>query len=130
MRILVIEDDAEHRDALIPTLRDLGHEVCWSANGRAGVLLAVSEKPDVVLLDIGLPDITGYEVARQLPRGLPLIILSGTDADQIRHDAVSFENAIEGAILIMGKPVNASELETALAELGRVGNRTEPGDDE
>lgn len=126
MKILTVEDDPHFRDALVLTLREFGHTVIWAATGRAAVLLATSEKPDVVLLDIDLPDITGYEVARQLPRGLPLIILSGTDADQIRHDAVSFENAIEGAILILGKPVNASELATALAELGRVGEREEP----
>jgi DNA-binding response OmpR family regulator len=129
VKVLVVEDDVAFRDALVQTLQELGHEVVWATTGRAGVFHAISEKPDVVFLDIGLPDITGYEVARRLPRGLPLIILSGTGADQIRHDAISFENAIEGAILIMGKPVNASELESALTELSRVGVREEPGDD-
>ena len=130
MKILVVEDDVGFRSALLLTLRELGHEVCWASTGRGAAHLAISEKPDVVLLDIGLPDITGYEVARQLPRGLPLIILSGTSADEIRHNAMSFENAIEGAILILGKPVNVTELETALAELNRVNEREEPPTDE
>jgi two-component system, OmpR family, response regulator PrrA len=119
MRILVVEDDDGFRTGLVTLLERLGHSVCWAATGESGVFAALNEKPDLVLLDIGLPDITGYEVARRLPRGLPLIILSGIGPEQIRSDAVSFSNAISGALLILGKPTDTAQIEEAIALIGR-----------
>ena len=119
MRILVVEDDDGFRTGLVTLLERLGHSACWAATGESGVFAALNEKPDLVLLDIGLPDITGYEVARRLPRGLPLIILSGIGPEQIRSDAVSFSNAISGALLILGKPTDTAQIEEAIALIGR-----------
>jgi signal transduction histidine kinase len=80
-RILVVEDHADGRESLATSLALHGHEVVAAATGREGVEAAVSFAPDVVLLDIGLPDIDGYEVARRLrdrlERRTRLVALTG-----------------------------------------------------
>lgn len=119
MRILVIDDNEEFRDSLVLFLKEREHEVCWAATGHSGLRLTVSEKPDLVILDINLPDILGYEVARQLPRGLPLIIMSAMGPDKIRHDAIAFQNSIAGALLILGKPLDELQMEDALLRIAK-----------
>ena len=114
MNILLVEDEDAVRKGMVRILERLGHKVCWSGTGEGAVRLSKTEQIDLVILDIGLPDISGYDVARRLPRGLPLIILSGLEAEAIRHDALTVTNAIAGSLLIMSKPVDLSELEDAL----------------
>src|SRR5262245_46694935 len=70
LRILVVEDCADTRTSLRLLLRKWGHEVAEAADGTAPLCSAASFCPDVVLLDIGLPGLNGYEVAEQL-RSLP-----------------------------------------------------------
>jgi CheY-like chemotaxis protein len=66
LRIVVIEDKPDMRDMLAETLRLEGCEVQTAQDGRTGVDLVRAFRPDVVLSDLGLPDIDGYEVAREL----------------------------------------------------------------
>src|SRR5688572_8239811 len=66
LRILVVEDCADTRTTLRLLLRDWGHEVAEAADGPAALCSAASFCPDVVLLDIGLPGLNGYEVAKHL----------------------------------------------------------------
>jgi two-component system, chemotaxis family, CheB/CheR fusion protein len=70
LRVLVVDDCPDSRTGLRHLLRWWGHEVDEAADGPAALSLAASLRPDVVLLDIGLPGMDGYEVARQL-RALP-----------------------------------------------------------
>ena len=70
LRVLVVEDCADTRLSLRWLLRAWGHEVGEAADGTSALTYAASHIPDVVLLDIGLPRMDGYEVARQL-RALP-----------------------------------------------------------
>jgi CheY-like chemotaxis protein len=65
-RVLVIEDDAEVGTSLRDVLALLGHTVEWCRDGRSALERAVSFHPEVVLCDIGLPDLDGYEVARAI----------------------------------------------------------------
>jgi CheY-like chemotaxis protein len=65
-RILLIEDDAEGREALVALLDAWGHEVRVAADGLSGFDLAVAERPEVIVVDIGLPDINGVDVIRRL----------------------------------------------------------------
>jgi signal transduction histidine kinase len=65
-RILIIEDDADGREALRMQLELAGHDVYEAASGPEGIEAAARFKPDVVLLDIGLPGADGYQVARRL----------------------------------------------------------------
>jgi signal transduction histidine kinase/ActR/RegA family two-component response regulator len=65
-RVLIIEDNADARESLHALLALEGHEVHEAEDGRAGIEIAERVRPDVVLVDIGLPGIDGYEVARHL----------------------------------------------------------------
>jgi CheY-like chemotaxis protein len=65
-RVLVIEDDADVGASLRDVLLLLGHTVEWCRDGRSALERAPSFHPDVVLCDIGLPDLDGYEVARAI----------------------------------------------------------------
>lgn len=70
--ILVIEDNADGAQSLADILELHGHDVRVARDGRSGIALARDLQPDVILCDIGLPDIDGYEVARTLRRDGPL----------------------------------------------------------
>jgi PAS domain S-box-containing protein len=65
-QVVVIEDDEDGRDSLRLLLESLGHEVFVAADGPRGLALALEHHPDVVLVDLGLPGLDGYEVARRL----------------------------------------------------------------
>jgi signal transduction histidine kinase/CheY-like chemotaxis protein len=79
-RVLVIDDNADAADTLAELVRLFGHEVEVAYSGGAGIEKARRWRPDVVLCDIGLPGVTGYDVARALrdeQRGLRLVAVSG-----------------------------------------------------
>lgn len=63
-RVLVVDDNADVADTLAETLRISQHEVEVAYHGRAALQLAREFKPDVVICDIGLPEMSGYDVAR------------------------------------------------------------------
>lgn len=65
-RILVVEDNDDAREMLRHLLQQDGHEVFEAADGRSGVQAALRHRPDIALLDIGLPELDGYEVAREI----------------------------------------------------------------
>jgi len=80
--VLVIEDNVDAGDSLADVLELSGHRVVVARDGMSGIAKAREVKPDVVLCDIGLPDVNGYEVARELRRdpelsAVRLIALSG-----------------------------------------------------
>ena len=64
--VLVVEDNTDAREMLRDLLLLLGHRVDTAADGPAGVDLALANCPDVALIDIGLPGLNGYEVARRI----------------------------------------------------------------
>jgi CheY-like chemotaxis protein/two-component sensor histidine kinase len=113
-RVLVVEDNRDSRETLRMVLELQGHRVVEAADGETGVRLAVTEAPDVVLIDIGLPDIDGYEVAarirRRLGAGIRLIAQSGYADDDARQRA---EQAGFDAHLV--KPVEVKRLSALLA---------------
>jgi hypothetical protein len=63
--VLVVEDNEDARESLATLLRSAGHEVHTAADGRAGIALAARLAPEFALVDIGLPGVDGYEVARR-----------------------------------------------------------------
>ena len=81
-RILLVDDNEDGREAMGVLLQIHGHEVHFAANGASALAAAASFMPTIIILDIGLPDIDGYEVARRLRAGIvtpatKLIALTG-----------------------------------------------------
>ena len=85
--ILVIEDELQIRRFLRATLLGHGYRCLEATTGQEGLLLATSQAPDVIILDLGLPDIDGLQVTRQLREWarMPIIVLSarGQESDKI-----------------------------------------------
>ena len=86
--ILVIEDDGGIRSAITRAMTDLGHTVTATDRGMSGLESAVEDPPDVVLLDLGLPDLDGLEVLAMLRAvsNVPVIVITARDddADMVR----------------------------------------------
>lgn len=113
-RILVVEDDADQMAALSYRLQRLGYEATTANSGSQAIDAAKSMVPDLVLLDLGLPDIDGFNVCEQLGDeqttcGVPIIILSGMDADDIVRRARS-----AGCAYYLRKPYDPNVLLTLI----------------
>jgi two-component system KDP operon response regulator KdpE len=105
--ILLIEDDPQIRRFLRASLITQGYELIEAGTGREGLALAAARVPEVVLLDLGLPDMEGMEVIKQLRSwsGVPIIILSarGQERDKVA-------NLDAGADDYLTKPFGVGEL--------------------
>ena len=116
-RVLVIEDNADGRETLAALLRLGGHEVHAAENGARGLEAAARVRPHLALVDIGLPDIDGYEVARRLrhdpaTRGARLVALTGYGMAEDRRRALA-----AGFDEHLAKPVELDALEALLRSL-------------
>ncbi|MFP4063293.1 MAG: ATP-binding protein [Halochromatium sp.] len=114
-RILLIEDNLDFGSGLKRLLEQRGHEVVLAHDGPGGLSAAESHRPDVVVLDIGLPGLDGYEVAARLRRlvgcdDLRVIAVTGFGRDVDRHR--SHRAGIDRHLV---KPVAMPELEAAIA---------------
>jgi signal transduction histidine kinase/ActR/RegA family two-component response regulator len=126
-RILIVEDNADVRESLACLLRLERHEVQTAENGEQGLALARAGTADIVLLDIGLPDVDGYEIARRLKadpatRRLWLLAVTGygTQEDRRRALAAGFDEHL-------AKPVEPEELAALLQRFaGRAGEAARP----
>jgi two-component system KDP operon response regulator KdpE len=117
--VLVVDDDAQVRRAIRWALEDEGLAVVTASDGRAGLGLAIERGPDLIVLDLTLPELNGYEVARSLrsarPRPIPILLITadgqaGTKAEQV------------GAYAFLRKPFRIEDLlEAVHAGLRRAG---------
>ena len=117
MHVLLIEDDAHLADLTARLLRDDRHIVEQASHGRQALLLAEQPGLDAVILDIGLPDISGLEVARELRRRgdrVPILMLTARDAVSDRVLGLD-----AGADDYLVKPFAYEELAARLRALGR-----------
>jgi DNA-binding response OmpR family regulator len=106
--LLVVEDDETIGAALEAGLRSHGHVVCWERTGHGAVERALARGADLVLLDLGLPDIDGIEVCRRLRLALPGAVLVILTARQDEIDVVVGLEA--GADDYLTKPFRFGEL--------------------
>lgn len=88
--ILVVEDDTAVRNLITTTLKAHDYRYLTAVNGESAVLEASSHNPDVILLDLGLPDIDGVEVIRRVRSwsNLPIIVISARSEDTDKIDAL------------------------------------------
>jgi len=117
VRVLVVEDNVDAAETLADLLRIWGYEVETAHDGQAAVLAAPRFGPQVVLLDIGLPRMNGYEVARWLrcrPDLGDLLIIAvtgyGQESDRARGREAGFDHHLV-------KPVDLEALRHLLAEV-------------
>jgi two-component system KDP operon response regulator KdpE len=126
-RVLIIEDERRYRELLELNLRRRGYRVTLAEDGLTGLNLFERDTPDVVLLDLLLPDLDGFEVCRQLREysPVPIIMVSG------RHEEAQKVRALRlGADDYVTKPFGTEELiarlESALRRSGGVGGSSAP----
>ena len=123
-RVLVIDDDPSLLRALRVGLQAGGHEVETAANGEKGIAATALVSPDVVVLDLELPDIDGLAVCRAI-RGwsdVPIIVLSATGAENRKVAALD-----GGANDYVTKPFSMPELEARIRAVTRARVSDEPG---
>jgi two-component system cell cycle response regulator DivK len=109
-RVLVVDDNQDSRELVVKVLKNKGYEMIEAADGEEAVEKAVAEMPDLILLDISIPKLNGYEVARILKgkegfKGIPIVVLT---AHAMKGDRMkALEAGCEGYI---SKPINVREL--------------------
>lgn len=95
--ILIVDDNVEFREMLADYFRDLEYMVEIANNGREGIQKARSIKPDIILLDVMMPDIGGIEVLRELQTyeetiSIPVIVITGTYFDKNMYEIFKIES--------------------------------------
>ena len=127
-RILIADDNEQNRELLEAYLVDEGHEIIMSQDGQETVEKAVAELPDLILLDIMMPKMSGYEVCQQLrsreeTERIPILMVTAL------RDSSDIEKAVTaGADDFLAKPVNRLELKTRVRSLLRVRHLTSERD--
>ena len=119
LRVLVVDDNVDQADSTALLLRVSGYEVHVAYSGPTALEAAAQHRPDLVLMDIGLPGMDGYEVARRLRQQASLkdtVLVAmtgyGQESDRQRSQGVGFDHHLV-------KPVNPHELEAILATLAK-----------
>ena len=114
-RILVVDDDPDGADSLAALLTLIGHDTVVANDGLAALVLADTFRPDVVVLDLGMPGIDGFEVAERLrrtPMGPGLLLIAATGwghpEDRRRSLAAGFDHHL-------AKPVDLHQLAEIIA---------------
>lgn len=109
-KILIVEDNEDSRELVVKVLRNKGYQTIEAADGEEALGKAVAEKPDLILLDISIPKIDGYEVAKKLKsdeelKDIPIVALTAhaMKGDREKVIVAGFEGYIS-------KPVNVREL--------------------
>ena len=115
-RVVVVEDNPDIRETLQMLLTLWGHEVAMASDGRSGVQRVLEDRPDVALIDVGLPGMNGYDVARAIrgslgANGIRLIAVTGYGQPSDRE--LALQAGFDTHLL---KPISPSVLERLLAE--------------
>lgn len=115
--VLIVEDNKTNADVLSRRLQNRGYKIQIATNGRIGVELALAHKPDLILMDIGMPELDGIEATRVLKsneatKAIPIIAIT---ASAFESDHIAATEA--GCDRFQTKPVNIEELLKHMREL-------------
>ncbi len=127
-RILVADDNQQNRDLLEAFLADDGHEILMAVDGKDALQVATTQLPDLILLDIMMPKLSGYEVCSQLKsdpktRAIPILMITAL------KEMGDIERALAaGADDFLTKPVHRLELRTRVRAQLRVQHLTHERD--
>lgn len=119
MHILIVEDEAKLRYAMVRMLEQAGHTTCWASTGEGALRLLRTEPIDLMLLDMILPDRSGWDVRRDQLRDpvmahVPVIVISGMSADAVRFPMATVQ-------LVMTKPIDVEALLEAIEHIEALG---------
>ena len=105
--ILIVEDDNHIKNLISTTLKVNKYNYLVATSGNEAIMLAVSHKPDIILLDLGLPDMDGVEIIKNVREwsNIPIIVISARSEDKDKIDALDF-----GADDYITKPFSVEEL--------------------
>jgi two-component system, cell cycle response regulator DivK len=108
-KILIVEDNQDNRELVVKVLKNKGFDLAEAVDGEEAIAKAVSEKPDLILLDISLPKLDGYEVVRRLKsmeefREIPVVAFTAHAMKGDREKVIA--EGFEGYI---SKPINVRE---------------------
>jgi CheY-like chemotaxis protein len=108
--VLLVEDSDAIRDAFTILLEDAGYTVLGAGTGEEALRLAAEHAPDLMLLDMGLPDMTGLDVVRQVKSvpataGIAVVAVTGRDEDADRRACLA-----AGCTAYLVKPINTQKL--------------------
>ena len=114
--MLIVEDNLDAVHSMATLIRMMGHQVEFAINGFAALEAARRFRPEVILLDIGLPDLKGYDIARQLrwEPGLEntrIIAITGRTLEEVRDNAMD-----AGCEQVFAKPMEPDALEKLLSQ--------------
>jgi CheY-like chemotaxis protein len=114
-RVLVVEDDLDSVHSMATLIKMMGHEVQFAINGFAAIDIARTYRPDIILLDIGLPDFRGDQIAKQLKyepglENTRIIAISGLPEERLEQRALA-----AGCAEFYRKPMDPAKLEELLA---------------
>jgi len=106
-KILVVEDDSAIRNLITITLETQGYQFLTAKTGSAAIFEAASHKPDIIILDLGLPDMDGVDIIKKVRTwsNMPIIVVSARDADKDKICALD-----SGADDYLTKPFSVEEL--------------------
>ena len=109
MKIFIAEDDDGVREMLNVWFTDLGHDVATAENGAELVKMALNDRPDLIVTDMRMPEMTGNSMIAMIDMypplaGIPVIVVTGANKDELRDAGMPDE------IPIIGKPVDFDKL--------------------
>jgi two-component system cell cycle response regulator DivK len=114
-RVLIVEDTPENMYALKRVFQHEGFEIIEATDGQEAILKSINEKPDVILMDMQLPGLSGYEAAERIRKKLPALPIIAITADALPGDR---EKALElGCIAYFSKPIRYREIIDAVREI-------------
>lgn len=116
-KILIIDDHSDVRRVLTMTLRHVNYETCEAADGSTGIRMSLAENPDLILMDLSLPDSSGLVTAKRIKENpqtshIPIVACSGWKSDEIVAQA-----AEAGIIEFLAKPISPEQLVAVIEKL-------------
>src|SRR5215469_9816186 len=112
-KVLVVDDDPDIRAAIMEALRVAGHEVSSATNGREGVEQALAIQPDLVVIDLFMPEQEGLETIRQLTQQIPHIAILAMSSRSIASSPMLTVALQLGAVNVLEKPFDAMTMRAA-----------------
>jgi two-component system CheB/CheR fusion protein len=118
-RVLIVDDNADMADLVGELARSMGHEVAVAPDGPTALTRVTTFRPDIALIDVGLPGMNGYELARRIRempgmKAVPLVAVTGYGREEDRRTALE-----AGFSLHLVKPVDPVRLGNVLSTLGK-----------